>query len=57
VQTALSRFPPIPPFGAARSTLMPGWPEHPTRLWWSRVSCGSSEAMSSTLLTITWSKR
>lgn len=36
---------------------MPAWPELPTRRWWSRASCGSSEATSSTPPTITWSKR
>lgn len=57
VQTAPSQCLPTPPSGAGRSTLGLGWPGLPTRLWWTRASCGSLEVMSSTPPTITWSKR
>lgn len=57
VPTAPSRFLPTRPSGPVRSTQRPAWPELPTRRWWTRASCGSSEATSSTPPTTTWSKR
>lgn len=57
VQTVPSPCLPTPPSGAGRSTPTPGWPGLPTRPWWTRRSCGSSAATSSTPQTITWSKR
>lgn len=55
--TAPSRFLPTRPSGPARTSQRPAWPGRPTRLWWTRASCGSSEATSSTPPTTTWSRR
>lgn len=57
VQTVPCQCLPTPPSGAGKSTPRLGWPGLPTRPWWTKASCGSLAAMSSTLPTITWSKR